>query len=235
MKEKLLIVLPTFNEAENIRTVLEEILKIDSSIDILVIDDNSPDNTSYLVETISKENPRINLIKRKEKLGLASAYKEDFRFGLSNGYAYIMQMDADLSHNPEEIPNFLKFIKYYDVVIGSRYIDGIRIINWSIQRLLLSYLAGVYTRLITGLRLYDVTSGFKYFRREVLEKINLASLHSESYGFNIELNYLCQKKKFQIIEIPIIFSERAKGKSKLSGWIIFKAATLVCRLPFRKY
>jgi dolichol-phosphate mannosyltransferase len=235
MKEKLLIVLPTYNEAGNIKAVLNGILSIDRPIDVLVIDDNSPDNTTNIVEAILDKNKRIYLIKRPKKLGLASAYKEGFNYGLLNKYSYIMQMDADLSHDPEDIPRFLEYIKNYDCVIGSRYVDGIRVINWPLHRLILSYSASVYTRAITGLKLHDATSGFKCIRREALEMIDLNSLRSEGYGFNIELSYICQKKGLRTIEIPIVFSERFRGRSKLSNKIIYEAAALVWRLPFKKY
>ncbi len=235
MSDRSLVILPTYNEADNIRTVLRDILSVSDVVEVLVVDDNSPDKTGLFAEEIANDNKRVHLIKRPSRLGLASAYIDGFKFALAHEYTYILQMDADLSHNPKDIPRLLDSINGYDCVVGSRYIGGIRVVNWPTHRLLLSYFANIYARFITGLKLHDLTSGFKCYRSRVLDGIDLDSIHSEGYGFQIELKYICKKKNFGIKEIPIVFSERIRGKSKLSRKIIFEAAALVWKLRFRKY
>jgi len=228
-----LIVIPTYNERENLANIAREILAQSDSLELLVVDDNSPDGTGNLADSLSAAEPRIHVLHRSGKLGLGSAYIEGFRFALAQGYDYVFEMDADFSHDPMEIPNFLAAAAGSDLVIGSRYIGGVRILNWPMKRLMLSYSASVYTRMITGLKVIDCTSGFKCFRREVLEAINLDKVHSDGYSFQIELNFLCQKKGFRIKEIPIVFSDRAQGHSKMNKGIVLEALFIVWLLKLK--
>lgn len=230
---KTLVVIPTYNELDNIRKLVPYIIEKYPELDVLIVDDNSPDGTANFVEEISKTDSRVKLIKREKKMGLGTAYVEGFKYMLSNGYDAVIQMDADYSHDPKEIKNFLKKIKDYDLVIGSRYINGVRVINWPIRRLLLSYFANLYTRIITGLPIKDATGGFKCFRRKVLESINLDNIHSNGYSFQIEMNFIAWKKKFKITEIPIIFVERVQGASKMSKKIVREAVFMVWKLRLR--
>ena len=180
---KTLIIIPTYNEAENIERIIEEIFKLTLDIDILVVDDNSPDGTSKIVEEITGRDHKVSLIKRKAKMGLGTAYVAGFKYAIQKKYDYVFEMDADFSHDPKEIPNFLEKIREYDLVIGSRYIKGVNIVNWPLRRLILSYGANIYTRLITGLPVKDSTGGYKCFRRKVLESIDLDKIHSGGYAF----------------------------------------------------
>ncbi len=227
---KNLIIIPTYNEAKNIRRIISDILNLNVDVDILVVDDNSPDGTAAIVEEIAKNDSKISILKRECKMGLGSAYVAGFKHAIDKEYNHIFEMDADLSHDPKEIPNFLERIKDYDLVIGSRYIKGINVINWPLRRLILSYGANIYTRVITGLPLKDSTGGFKCFRRKVLENIDLDKIHSEGYAFQIEVNYKTWKKGFKITEIPIIFVDRTEGKSKMSKKIVREAIWIVWKL-----
>ncbi len=227
---KNLVIIPTFNEAENVPRIIDDILNLDVEVDILFVDDNSPDGTGKIVEEITKNNHKISLIKREKKMGLGSAYVAGFKYALKREYDNIFEMDADLSHDPKEIPNLLEKIKDYDLVIGSRYIKGINVINWPLRRLILSYGANIYTRIITGIPLKDSTGGYKCFRRKVLENIDLNKIHSEGYAFQIEMNYKTWKKGFRIIEIPIIFMDRTEGKSKMSRKVVREAILIVWKL-----
>ena len=227
---KNLVIIPTFNEAENVQRIIDDILNLDVEVDILFVDDNSPDGTGKIVEEITKNNHKISLIKREKKMGLGSAYVAGFKYALKREYDNIFEMDADLSHDPKEIPNLLEKIKDYDLVIGSRYIKGINVINWPLRRLILSYGANIYTRIITGIPLKDSTGGYKCFRRKVLENIDLNKIHSEGYAFQIEMNYKTWKKGFRIIEIPIIFMDRTEGKSKMSRKVVREAILIVWKL-----
>ncbi|MFQ5706983.1 MAG: polyprenol monophosphomannose synthase [bacterium] len=229
--KKNLIIIPTYNEAENIATVIQKIIDLNiPNLSILVVDDNSPDKTGEVVEKISRTDSRVHLLQREGKRGLGTAYVEGFKFAIEQGYDYIFEMDADLSHDPREIPNFLEKIKECDLVIGSRYVKGVNVINWPLSRLMLSVGANWYTRVVTGLPVRDCTSGFKCFRREVLEQIDLENIASDGYSFQIELNYKVWKKKFKICEIPIIFVDRVKGNSKLSRKVMHEAALMVWKL-----
>ena len=232
-EEKILVIIPTYNEVDNIDKIIREILTPNPRINILVIDDNSPDGTGARIRDLRKTNANLYLIERQGKLGLGSAYVTGFRYALENGYEYIFEMDADYSHDPKEIPNFLKAMKEADLVIGSRYIKGVNVVNWPLTRLLLSYYANKYTRFVTGLPLADSTSGFKCFRRAVLASINLNNIHSGGYSFQIEMNFKAWKKGFRLKEIPIIFIDRAIGKSKMSKKIVREAITMVWKLKFR--
>ncbi|OQX94952.1 dolichyl-phosphate beta-D-mannosyltransferase [candidate division KSB1 bacterium 4572_119] len=228
---KSLIVIPTYNEAQNIELLLERILFLGiKDLNILIVDDNSPDGTAQIVEKIMEKEKNIHIIKRASKSGLGTAYVVGFKYALQNGYDYIFEMDADFSHNPDEIPNFLKAIKEYDLVIGSRYITGVNVINWPLTRLILSVGANKYSQIITGMPIKDGTGGFKCFRREVLEKINLDNVHSDGYSFQIELNFKTWKKGFRIKEIPIVFTDREAGSSKMSKKIIREAVWMVWKL-----
>ena len=230
---KTLIIIPTYNELENIPTLLPEVLSKDDGINVLIVDDNSPDGTASFVESEIKNNNRIHLVKRPSKRGLGTAYIAGFKFALQNRYDYVFEMDADFSHDPKEIPRFLDEIKNSDVVLGSRYVNGVNVINWPMRRLLLSSFANYYTRFITGMPVHDATGGFKCFRREVLEAINLEKVTSNGYAFQIEMTFKAWKKGFKVKEIPIIFVDRVKGKSKMSKKIVREAVTMVWKLRIK--
>ena len=234
MSEKqILIIIPTYNEIENIEKIIREIRNINSKIHVLVVDDNSPDGTAQKIKELQKSLENIFLIQRERKLGLGTAYVAGFRFALKNGYEYIFEMDADYSHDPKEIPNFLNAINEADLVIGSRYIRGVNVVNWPLNRLILSYSANKYTRIITGMPVCDATSGFKCFRKKVLEAIDLDQIRSGGYSFQIEMNFKAWKKGFHLKEIPIIFIDRAIGKSKMSKKIVREAAWMVWKLKLK--
>jgi dolichol-phosphate mannosyltransferase len=230
---KILIIIPTYNELENLPRLLIEVLSKDNNIDMLFIDDNSPDGTAKFIENEQKNNNRIHLIKRQSKQGLGTAYIVGFKFALQRDYEVIFEMDADFSHDPNEIPRFLEEIKNSDVVLGSRYKNGVNVINWPMRRLLLSWFANIYTRVITGMPLHDATGGFKCFKREVLEAIDLNRVKSNGYAFQIEMNFKAWKKGFNIKEIPIIFVDRVKGSSKMSKKIVREAVFMVWKLRFQ--
>jgi len=232
-KMKILIIIPTYNELENLPTLLPEVLSKNDGINVLIVDDNSPDGTAAFVENEMKNINGIHLIKRPSKRGLGTAYIAGFKFALQNGYDFIFEMDADFSHDPKEIPRFFDEIKNSDVVLGSRYINGVNVINWPMRRLLLSSFANFYTRFITGMPVHDATGGFKCFRREVLEAINLEKVTSNGYAFQIEMTFKAWKKGFQVKEIPIIFVDRVKGKSKMSRKIVREAVTMVWKLRIK--
>src|SRR5712692_3014707 len=200
-----LVITPTYNEPENIEQLISNVLSQDAEINVLVVDDNSPDRTADIVDRLRANNPRIHLIRRQEKMGLGTAYVAGFKFALEQNYDYVLEMDADFSHNPQEIPNFLKNMNGCDLVLGSRYKNGVRVVNWPIRRLILSYAANLYTRIVTGLPVKDATSGFKCFSRAALEAIDLDNIRSNGYAFQIEMTYLTWKKGFRVCEIPIIF------------------------------
>ena len=231
--KKSLVIIPTYNELENIPNLIPKILQKDEGIEVLIVDDNSPDGTAAFVEEESKLNSRVHLIKRNAKLGLGTAYIEGFKFALKNGYNFIFEMDADFSHNPKELINFLREIESADLVLGSRYKSGVNVVNWPMKRLLLSYFANVYTRIITGLPVKDATGGFKCFRREVLEAIDFNNVKSNGYAFQIEMTFKAWKKGFRIKEISITFIDRVKGTSKMSKKIVREAVTMVWKLRIR--
>jgi len=226
-----LVIIPTYNERENIRRLVPEVLRQDARFDILIIDDASPDGTGEEAEAIAAEEPRIHVLHRAGKLGLGTAYIEGFRWGLARDYEYFFEMDADFSHDPGHLPAFMKAIEDADVVVGSRYLGGrVTVINWPIGRLLLSYFANVYARIATGVPVMDATSGFKCFRREVLEAIDLNRVRSEGYAFQIEMTMRAWKRGFRIKEIPIVFADRDVGVSKMSKRIIWEAVWRVWHL-----
>ena len=230
---KTLVVIPTFNEAENIGRLIPQILEQDvNDLDIMVVDDASPDGTARIVEDLAKNDKRIGIIKRSGKLGLGTAYVAGFKHALENNYDYIIEMDADFSHDPKEIMNLLEKGKEYDVVIGSRYLTGVNVVNWPLRRLVLSMGASMYTRMITGMKIRDCTSGYKCFKREVMEAIDLDSITSDGYSFQIELNFKALHKGFKLLEIPIVFVDRVSGSSKMSKRIIREAMWVVWKLRF---
>ncbi len=229
---KAVVVIPTYNEVENVEPLVTEIHKNVPEINILFVDDSSPDGTADLIKKLKAGNPKIHLLERPVKNGLGRAYIDGFTVALEKGFEYIFEMDADFSHDPKELPNFLREIEHYDLVIGSRYIKGVNVINWPLKRLLLSYYANVYTRVVTGIPIRDCTGGYKCFRREVLEAIDFRRIKSNGYAFQIELNYKVWKKGFRIKEIPIIFFDRIHGESKLSKKIMWEAVFLVWKLRF---
>lgn len=225
-----LVIIPTYNEKDNIEPMLEKLLALPYGLDVLIVDDNSPDGTAALVEAFQKKSDRVHLLKRPGKMGLGSAYRDGFRYALSHGAQYIFEMDADFSHDPNAIGEFLHHVEDADVVLGSRYLHGVTVVNWPLSRLILSYSANMYTRIITGLPLADSTGGFKCFRRRALESIPLDRVRSEGYSFQIEMSFRLWKKGFRIKEIPIVFVDRRAGVSKMSRKIIWEAAGLVWRL-----
>ena len=234
MTEKSLVIIPTYNELENLPRLIPEVLAQDESIHILIVDDGSPDGTGNFIEDEMKKNDRIHLLKREKKMGLGTAYIAGFKYALQNNYDFIFEMDADFSHDPNELKNFLKAITEYDLILGSRYINGVRVLNWPMARLLLSFFASVYTRIITGLPVRDATGGFKCFRRKVLEAIDLNQVRSNGYSFQIEMTFKAYAKGFKIKEIPIVFVDRVKGKSKMSKKIVREAVTMVWKLRLQK-
>ncbi len=227
---KAIIIVPTFNEIENVPRLVEAILNYAPDINILFVDDSSPDGTGQLIKELQSKHANIYLLERKKKEGLGRAYIAGFRFALDKGFQYIFEMDADFSHDPKEVPRFLEAIGESDLVLGSRYIRGVNVVNWPLRRLLLSYFANMYTRIVTGIPIADCTGGYKCFRREVLEAIDFDSIKSNGYGFQIELNFKAWKKGFSIKEIPIIFVDREFGESKLSKKIMWEAIFLVWKL-----
>ena len=230
--ERALVIIPTYNEKENIRSIVELVLTQAPNLEVLVVDDNSPDGTAAIVTEMAQANPRVHLLSWAGKLGLGTAYIAGFKWGLAQGYAYLIEMDADFSHDPREIPNMLKAIQQADLVIGSRYIDGVRVVNWPLSRLFLSKGASYYVRIITGLPIHDPTGGFKCFRRIVLESIELDEVRSNGYAFQIEMSFKAWMKGFRIREIPITFADRHAGQSKMCGHIIQEALWMVWSLAF---
>jgi dolichol-phosphate mannosyltransferase len=231
---KPLLIIPTYNEIENISRLLDVVLALEPKLDVLIIDDGSPDGTGDVVEAHKEGEARVHLIRRAGKMGLGSAYVTGFRYALERDYTHIMEMDADFSHNPNDVPRLLEAAQKYDLVIGSRYVNGVNIVNWPIKRLLISYFASKYVRVITGMPVKDPTGGFKCFNRKVLEGINLDNILSDGYAFQIEMNFRAWAKGFSIREIPIIFTERINGVSKMSRHIVWEAAWMVWRLQLMK-
>ncbi|MCG3157276.1 MAG: Undecaprenyl-phosphate mannosyltransferase [bacterium] len=231
IQQHVLVVIPTFNEAGNIDMLLDRLFGLNiPTLHVLIVDDNSPDGTAGLVARRSRHEPRLHLLHREKKMGLGTAYVAGFKFALQNGFDLIFEMDADLSHNPDDIPRFLSKTGEFDLVIGSRYLTGVNVTNWPLSRLLLSLFANAYTRIITRMPILDCTSGFKCFHRRVLEAITLDHIVSNGYAFQIELHYKAWRKGFRICEIPIVFTERLAGKSKMSRQIQLEAAKMVWRL-----
>ncbi|HEY4215883.1 MAG TPA: polyprenol monophosphomannose synthase [Gemmatimonadaceae bacterium] len=229
--ERGLVIVPTYNERENIARLIETVLAQDPRLEVLVVDDGSPDGTGAIVDGIATINSRVHLLQRSRKMGLGTAYVAGFRWALERDYAFVFEMDADFSHDPAHLPDFLRAIEGADLVLGSRYRDGkVTIVNWPINRLILSYFANVYARAVTGLPVWDTTGGFKCFRREVLESIDLSKVVSNGYAFQIEMSFRAWKRGFRLIEIPIVFVDRTEGQSKMSKSIVREAIWMVPRL-----
>jgi dolichol-phosphate mannosyltransferase len=231
--KKVLVIIPTYNELENIPKLLPEVLAQDEIIDILIVDDNSSDGTAKWIKEHIENNGRVKLLEREKKMGLGTAYIAGFKYALGKGYDFIFEMDADFSHDPVEIPKFLKEIENSDLVLGSRYKQGVNVINWPMRRLMLSLFANFYTRIVTGLPVHDATGGFKCFRKEILQAINLDEIKSNGYAFQIEMTFKAWKKGFRIKEISIVFTDRVKGTSKMSKKIVREAILMVWELRFR--
>src|SRR5262245_16646679 len=229
--EKLVIV-PTYNERENIDELLRRLLALPHGLEVLIVDDRSPDGTADLVRQWKARDPRVHLLERAGKLGLGSASRGGFRSGGGHGPEYIFEMDADFSHDPDSIGEFLQHAADADLVLGSRYLHGVTVVNWPLSRLILSYTANLYTRIVTGLPVADATGGFKCFRRRALEAVPLDRVKTEGYGFQIEMSFRCWRKGFRIQEIPIMFVDRRAGVSKMNRRIIVEAALLVWKLRF---
>lgn len=225
-----LVIIPTYNERENISEVLRRVLGQPVPLHVLIVDDNSPDGTAKLVSQLADSDPRIQLLQRPGKAGLGTAYIAGFRYALEHGYRYILEMDADLSHDPDDLPRFLNKIQDAHLVVGSRYVGGVNVVNWPLSRLMLSYGASMYARVVTGLPLRDTTAGFKCFRREVLETIDLSHVKAGGYGFQIEMHWRVWMAGFKIVEMPIVFTDRTVGKSKMSKAIVREAIFLVLKL-----
>lgn len=231
MSERGLVIIPTYNERNNIARLIDQVLERDDRLDVLVVDDGSPDGTGAIVDGVKATNPRVDVIHRERKLGLGTAYIAGFRWALARRYAFVFEMDADFSHDPVHLPQFLEALEGADLVLGSRYRNGrVTVVNWPVGRLLLSYAANVYARVITGLQLFDSTGGFKCFRREVLEALELEAVRSSGYAFQIEMNFRAWRKGFRIVEIPIVFVDRTEGESKMSKKIVREAVWMVWRL-----
>ena len=227
---KAFVVIPTYNEKDNVASLTNAVLAQNADLQILFVDDNSPDGTGSIIDDLVAKNERVHVLHRSGKLGLGSAYREGFKAALAMDADYLLEMDADFSHDPGTLPLFLSAIKESDLVVGSRYLNGVSVVNWPIRRLILSYFASVYTRWVTGLQLHDCTSGFKCFRRSTIEAIDLSRVTSDGYSFQIEMNYRCMEKGFRITEIPIIFIDRHSGSSKMSGSIVREAVIMVWKL-----
>ncbi len=231
---KFLVIIPTYNEMENIPEVIPQILEQNDNLEILVVDDGSPDGTGDFVENLSKENSRVHILRREKKMGLGTAYVAGFKWALEKDYDRVFEMDADGSHSPQALNTFLKEAESADLVLGSRYLNGkISVVHWDWKRLVLSYCANLYTRFVTGMPFYDATGGFKCFSREALQNLDFGKLKSDGYCFQMETTHTLWKKGLKIKEIPIIFTDRTKGSSKMSGGIISEAFFLVLKLRFR--
>ena len=231
---KTLVISPTYNEIKNIELLVKAILDSYPDFELLIVDDNSPDGTSNKVKTLQKTYKNLHLEIRQKKSGLGTAYIHGFQWALSRDYDKVVQMDADLSHNPEDVSMMVDYLDNYDLVIGSRYIKGISVVNWPLRRLMLSYGANTYTRIITGMPIMDGTGGFKAWKAKVLRNINLESVQSQGYSFQIEMNFRTWLKKYKIKEVPIIFSDRTIGQSKMSKAIVYEAIFMVWRLRIWK-
>ena len=232
---RILVIIPTYNESENILNIIPEVLKFSNSNfqwNVLVVDDNSPDGTASMVESLNQSN--VYVVKREKKMGLGTAYVKGFKYAIDNSYDYVFEMDADFSHDPKYLPTFIELIeKGNDLVIGSRYINGISVVNWPIGRLILSYYANIYTRIVTGLKVKDTTAGFMCYRVSSLSKIDLDKVRSNGYSFQIEMKFKFYKKGFKLVETPILFIDRRAGSSKMSKKVVYEAYFMVWKLKFK--
>jgi dolichol-phosphate mannosyltransferase len=227
---KTLVVVPTYNERDNLRPLAQRLLALPTPVDLLVVDDNSPDGTGKLADELAEKYPSIHALHRTEKSGLGRAYVAGFKWALERGYEFVFELDGDFSHNPDDIPMFLEAAQNADLVLGSRYINGIRIVNWPLRRLVLSKSAATYVRVITGMPITDPTGGYKCFRRRALEAVKLDEIHSNGYSFQIEMTHKLWRQGMRVVEVPIVFTERFHGHSKMSGHIIREALIMVWRL-----
>lgn len=236
MEDRKIVIIPTYNERENIENIIRKVFSLEGGYDILIIDDGSPDGTAAIVKRLHQEFPeRLHMIERPGKLGLGTAYITGFKWSIDKGYDYTFEMDADFSHNPEDLPRLYQACKDgADLAIGSRYCDGISVINWPIGRIIMSYYASVYVRTVLGMKVYDCTAGFKCYSNKVLRTIDLDKVEMKGYGFQIEMKYTTYKLGFKITEVPIIFVNRKAGTSKMSGGIFGEAFWGVIKLKFRK-
>jgi len=233
--ERALVCIPTYNEAQNLPHIVPQVLAQDPRLEVLVVDDNSPDGTGQIAEELAARNPRVHVLHREGKLGLGTAYIRGFGWALERSYDYVFEMDADFSHDPAHLKEFLKVIEDADVVLGSRYLHGkVTVVNWPMGRLMLSYCANIYARWITGLRIWDLTGGFKCFRRRVLETIDLSQVRSNGYAFQIEMSVRAWRKGFKLREIPIVFVDRTEGQSKMNRSIVREAVWMVPRLRLQR-
>lgn len=227
-----MIIIPTFNERENVQSLIPKLLQMGPNIEVLVVDDNSADGTGVWVADLAQKVPRVHCLRRPRKMGLGSAYVDGFRYALAHGAELVFEMDADFSHDPNDLPRFMEAARDCDLVLGSRYLDGVTVVNWPLRRLVLSYTANVLSRIMTGLPVKDATGGFKCFHRRVLESIDLDRIHSDGYSFQIEVSFNAWRKGFRIREIPIIFVDRRAGTSKMNRRIILEAVFVLWRLFF---
>lgn len=236
MEDRKIVIIPTYNERENIENIIRKVFSLDGGYDILIIDDGSPDGTAAIVKRLQQEFPeRLHMIERPGKLGLGTAYITGFKWSIDKGYDYTFEMDADFSHNPDDLPRLYQACKDgADLAIGSRYCDGISVINWPIGRIIMSYYASVYVRTVLGIKVFDCTAGFKCYSNKVLRTIDLNKVEMKGYGFQIEMKYTTYKLGFKITEVPIIFVNRKAGTSKMSGGIFGEAFWGVMKLRFRK-
>lgn len=225
-----LVIVPTYNERDNLPPLAAKVLSLPAKVDLLVVDDNSPDGTGKIADDLATKHPEIHVLHRKTKNGLGRAYCDGFGWALEKGYESILEMDGDFSHNPDDIPAFLKAAESADLVLGSRYCNGIRVLNWPAQRLFLSMFAGVYVRVITGMPFTDPTGGYKCFRRKALQSIDLSEVRSNGYSFQIELTHKIWRQGLKVVEVPIIFTDRFQGSSKMSRSIVYEAVIMVWRL-----
>ncbi len=231
MADRALVIVPTYNERPNIERLIAAVMAQDSGLEILVVDDNSPDGTGALVDEVAATNPRVHVLHRPGKMGLGTAYVAGFGWALERDYAFMFEMDADFSHDPDHLCDFLEAIRGADLVLGSRYRKGrVTVVNWPMSRLILSYAANIYARWVTGLPFDDLTGGYKCFRRGILEAIDLSAVRSNGYAFQIEMTYRAWKRGFRITEIPITFTDRSEGMSKMSKRIVREAVWMVWRL-----
>jgi dolichol-phosphate mannosyltransferase len=230
---KTLVVVPTYNERENLPPLAQRLLALPVPVDMLVVDDNSPDGTGKLADELTAKYPSIHVLHRTEKSGLGRAYLAGFKWALEHGYEFVFELDGDFSHNPDDIPMFLEAAKDADLVLGSRYLNGIRIVNWPLRRLMLSKSAATYVRWITGMPITDPTGGYKCFSRRALQAVKLEEIKSDGYSFQIEMTHRLWRQGMRIVEVPIVFTERLHGHSKMSGHIIQEALIMVWRLFFQ--
>ena len=239
--DKCLVIIPTYNEKENIERMVRKVFSLATPFELLIIEDNSPDGTGRIVKKLQNEFPeKLHMIEREGKLGLGTAYITGFRWAIKNKYDYIFEMDCDFSHNPDDLERLYRAcVNGADLAIGSRYISGINVVNWPLGRVLMSYFASIYVRIVTGMRIKDTTAGFKCYSRKVLETIDLDNIKLKGYGFQIEMKFTAHKFKFKIIEVPIVFIDREEGTSKMSGGIFSEALLGVLKMKanswFRKY